>query len=80
MTVEPRQSSDGGLVLRTARKRWSCQGSGGRPNRHAEDCPGVIEPGEQYVECLWEATSYESGTRHALICARVTHNWPEGSA
>lgn len=74
----PRQSNDGGLVLRTARTRWTCQGSGGRPNRHAADCPGVIEPGEQYVECLWEAAGYQSGTRHAVVCAAETHNWPEG--
>ena len=64
-----------GLVLRTARKRWECDGSGGKPNRHADDCPRVIEPGEQYVECLWDAPGYQSGTRHTVLCAVATHGW-----
>lgn len=64
-----------GLILRTARKRWQCAGDGGRPSRHAANCPGIIEPGERYVECLWESPAYSSGTRHALVCATETHGW-----
>lgn len=67
-----------GLVLRTARKAWECEGAGGQPNHHAADCPGRIEPGEQYVECIWEAPAFQSGTRHALVCARETHGWKGG--
>jgi hypothetical protein len=65
-----------GLVLRTARKSWECHGSGGRPNRHADDCPGIIEPGTQYVESFWFSPAYQSGDRISMPCARAFFGWP----
>ena len=73
--MQAQSTEQDGLLLRTARKEWACDGSGGRPNRHAENCPGVIHPGEQYVECVWEAHAYASGTRHTIVCAQETHGW-----
>lgn len=61
----------GSLIERTARKRWPCAGDG-RPTapHHAEGCPGHIEPGEPYVECLDNAPSYQSGSRHHALCSK----------
>jgi hypothetical protein len=73
--MQAQSTEQDGLVLRTARKEWTCDGSGGLPNTHAEACPQVICPGEQYVECLWETHAYASGTRHAIVCAVETHGW-----
>jgi hypothetical protein len=65
-----------GLILRTARKRWECRGDGRATNpQHSPDCPRVIEPGDQYVECLWESPAYASGTRHTIVCATETHGY-----
>ena len=62
-----------GCIERTARKHYSCVGSGSRDivrYPHASDCPQSINPGERYVEFLGESPAYESGSRHTLACAR----------
>jgi hypothetical protein len=78
MTSMKHEPTNDGLILRTARKRWDCAGDGRATNpEHSVDCPGVIEPGDQYIECLWESPAYESGTRHTLPCARVMQGWTD---
>lgn len=62
-------ADDSGLVLRQARKEWTCEGDGAAHPTHAPDCPGSIRGGDQYVECLWEASAYQSGSRHTIACA-----------
>jgi hypothetical protein len=55
-------------LVRRARKRYDCVGSGGADPKHAEGCPRVIEPGDEYVEYFGEAPAYQSGSRHTLAC------------
>lgn len=63
---------DDGLCIRRARKQWTCWGNGAlRKTKHADGCVGKIQMGETYMECLWEAPSYQSGTRHSMPCARA---------
>lgn len=68
-------TNDTGLVLRTARKEHECHGSGGRPNRHADTCAGTIEPTQRYVEVMWEAPAFASGSRVSMECARAFYGW-----
>lgn len=60
---------DSGLIERTARKEWACEGNGAASPEHAPECPGVIHSGDRYAECLWSAPAYQSGTRHTMACA-----------
>jgi hypothetical protein len=46
------------LVIRTARKAWTCEG-----------CGAAIEPGERHLEYRGEAHAYESGSRYCAVCA-----------
>lgn len=71
------ERNDAGLVPRRARKPWNCHGSGGHPNHQADDCTVGIAPGEEYIECLWEAAAYESGVRVCLPCAREFYGWKD---
>lgn len=63
--------TDPDVILRVARKRWSCEGDGARRPARAEDCPGTIAPGDRYVEYLGEAAAYQSGSRHCRACAET---------
>jgi hypothetical protein len=61
--------ADGGLVIRTARKGWGCAGNGaGNLTQWAPGC-GEIDKGEPYLECLWSAPAFQSGSRHCVMCA-----------
>ena len=66
-----------GLIPRTARKAWTCEGDGSASHRHADDCPHTIAPGQRYVECLWEAPAYASGTRVSMPCAVAFYGWTD---
>lgn len=56
-------------IERRAAKRHECEGDGSSDPRHADDCPRVIEPGEDYIEYLGETPAYQSGSRHSIPCA-----------
>ncbi len=47
-----------GVVIRRARKAWTCV-----------ECAGAINRGDDYVEYLGEAPAYASGTRYCDGCA-----------
>lgn len=66
-----RGRADGGIVVRRSRKRWRCDGNGagGAGLAHAPGCVLEILPGETYVECLWSAPAYASGSHHCYRCA-----------
>lgn len=54
------------LVVRIARKPWTCEA-----HEHHVDCGLDIRPGMAYVEYIGEAAAYQSGTRYSLVCARA---------
>lgn len=59
---------DPALIVRTARKAWSCTCAQGR--NYLPSCPGgPINPREVHVEYLGEAPAYSSGTRYHAGCA-----------
>lgn len=62
---------DGVILRQRARKRWRCWGSGARTAQHTAGCSGWIEPGEAYVEYIAETPSYQSGSRHSMLCAEA---------
>jgi hypothetical protein len=64
--------TDNALVVRRARKQWTCQA-----RTHHVDCGITIRPGTQYVEYLGESHAYASGIRYSTVCARET--WGEDS-
>lgn len=68
---KPKWADSGSVMIRTARKTWTCSGNGGRGEYagHAEDCTPQIAPGAMYAEYLGDAAAYESGSRHCLACA-----------
>ena len=74
MTLELTEQGarDGALIIRTARKTWECDGNGAGPSRRlfAEDCWDEITPGFRYLEVLWGAPAYASGSHVCEACAR----------
>lgn len=62
---------DDGLIIRRSRKTWRCAGSGSIPAGRAETCTQTIAPGQTYVECLWEAPAFQSGTHVCMACAEA---------
>jgi hypothetical protein len=60
LSGEQPEPLSGELVVRTARKSWSC-----------EACGALIEPGDRHLEYLGEAHAYESGSRYCAGCANT---------
>jgi hypothetical protein len=72
MTLEltERGLADGALVVRTARKDWRCEGDGAAHPRYSRGCWREIRQGFRYLEVLWTAPAFASGTRVCEACAR----------
>lgn len=61
----PVSERDPNLIVRVARKAWTCAA-----REHHVDCGVTIRPGSIYVEYVGEAPAYQAGTRYSLTCAR----------
>jgi len=65
-------TSDDQLKIRKARREYSCQGDGAHPDyrRFATGCTSIIRRGDKHLECLWESSPFQSGSRHCLACSK----------
>jgi hypothetical protein len=70
LSLTEQAMSDGGLVIRTARKDWHCEGNGAAHPTYSAGCWHEIRRGFRYLEVLWSAPAYASGTRVCEACAR----------
>lgn len=70
-------TNDSGLVPRTARIEHECNGDGSTAHRHAATCGRTITMGTKYIEVMWEAPAFHSGTRVSMECARAYYGWKD---
>ena len=62
----------GAVIVRTARKSWTCTTTrDGRNPRHP-DCTTAIKPGDLHIEYVGNAAACESGTRYCIPCGLLS--------